>query len=318
MQVRIALPRVLSVAPHIHSRLTNRKQNLIMSLILLLPLVYALFLFGTVKIAAVAASASGALLADFIGFLLLKRLREFDFSALPFALLWAAVFPVEFILPAIFWSSFLGILLSRWPFGGLTGAFISPFIIAYSLVTISWPDLFFMPAVHQPFFGESLYAALSDLSRSTGGAGFFIRQFMGFAQQSPLDALNIFLIITALIYGILRFRSLFVSILFIIFYFLFQFLFLGTDLLLYETAGSILTKEGLVAGAFLVASESESRPYTCFGKVSYAFLLAGLSVILQEIMGLSNAVFYAIFIMSFFMPFINRVSLKMWLKKYLI
>ncbi|MCL2519792.1 MAG: RnfABCDGE type electron transport complex subunit D [Spirochaetaceae bacterium] len=295
---------VYANAPHIHHKLTNLSSNLLFTLALMPAFVYSVFLYGYAKLWLLIVVLAGVLLAAALGYLFKRYpLRACCLSSLPFAVLWALIFPLGSLWPA-FISSFLAIFISRQVFGGFGNALVNPAVVAYSLSAMLWPNLFWQPQPLAPLnydWYQWLLALPSDSFLAV-----FVHNFMGINGGAIINGSGL-LVIAVIFIWLFKLRSPLITIMFLVIYIFINYIF-NFDILFN------LSNEGFLVGLFILASANEGLPHSGLGGIIYAVLLALLTILLGPLV--NGDIFYAIFVMSFVNLLINTMVRYLWQQRY--
>lgn len=311
---------VVAASPHLTSRYTTRMLMVAVCLALLPTLIASTFIFGLRVLLLTGVTVATCVGFEFIYCVLLKKpITITDFSAVVTGLILAFNLPPEFPLWMATIGSFVAIVVTKQLFGGIGFNFANPALVGRMVLQLSFTG----PMIHYVY--PNTFGGVDALAGATP---------LTVAQSQPLPLIDMLLgthggvlgetCAIALIFGgvmliLTRVISPSIPVTYIGATFLFKLLLefgrgaqasgFGAALsgfggyaynsLIYVMAG------GLLLGAFFMATDYTTSPYTLKGKIVFGLGLAILTVSMREWAKAAEGVSYALLLMNLLVPYIN-------------
>lgn len=299
----------LSSSPHVHSKFTTQQVMWLVSLALLPAVISAVVFFGIYQLAVIGVSCAAAVLSEVI----VKKIRKseitaYDGSAFLTGLLLGLIIPPNFSLTAAAIGSAFAIIIGKELFGGLGFNIFNPALIGRAFLQAAYPVV--MTTWSKPNYAVDTVTSATPLAAFkfdkiiTGIEPLIVGNVGGSIGETSALAIvigGVFLILIkivnwriplSMILGMILFGS--------IFWFI--------DPLKYPGPLFHLFSGGFLLGAFFMATDWVTSPYTSAGMWIYGLLISLIIVVIRLFGGLPEGVMYGILIMNAFVPIINRLT----------
>lgn len=304
---------LVSPSPHIVGSYSTRK-IMVMVIIALAPtLVAAAFIFGWQVLL-----LAGVTVAACVGFealyclVMKKPLPVGDFSAVVTGLILAFNLPPSFPLWMAVIGAFVSIVVVKQLFGGIGLNFANPALVGRMVLQLSFTGSMINYTYPQSVAGVDALASatplyvlgqgqvpLMDLLLGTHGG------VLGETCAATLIIGGLFLIVTKVISPAIPVAYLGCTYLFT---FLLDLAGGAAPRVAALSALGYLLAGGLLLGAFFMATDYTTSPYTLKGRIVYGICLAILTVALRRWANSMEGVSYALLIMNLVVPYINRAT----------
>lgn len=300
----------VSPSPHILSRNTTRTVMLGVTVALLPTLVAAAFLFGPRILLLCGVTVAASVGFEALWCLIRKKpIPVGDFSAVVTGLILAFNLPPAFPLWMATIGAFVSIVVVKQLFGGLGHNFANPALVGRMVLQISFTGQ--MITYSAPISaGVDAVAGATPLMASPGAyplMDLLLGTHPGVLGETCALTLllgGVFLMVTRIISPIIP--GVYIGGVFVL------------KLLLSAGGGASIQvasmqalsgvlQGGLLLGAFFMATDYVTSPYTRSGKLVYAIGLAILTTAMREWSNMAEGVSYAILLMSLVVPYINNL-----------
>ena len=320
----------ISVSPHVRSGLSTSTVMRDVSIALLPPLMFGVFVFGLRALIIIALSVLSSVLTEWLYERLMKLpVTIADGSALVTGLILAMNMPatVPFWIPVM--GSVVAILFVKQLFGGIGQNFMNPALGARCFLLISFPALMGgnWPAVGN-LFGTDMWGgfvqrmstlSLDAASSATplavlqgGGQVDLLQAFFGLHTGCIGETSSLAILIGAaymLCRGVISPRIPAVHICSTLLFVTVLNLMTGSGLISANYLVGQIVTGGLLAGAVFMATDYVSSPITRSGQWVYAILLGFLTALFRVFGSSPEGVSYAIIIGNTLVPLIERVTM---------
>lgn len=312
----------VAASPHITSKVSTRKIMLCVVIALIPTLVAAALIYGSSVLLLTGVTVVACVVFEALYCLLLSKPQPIgDCSAIVTGIILAFNLPPSLPLWMAIIGAFISIVVVKQLFGGIGFNFANPALVGRIVLQLSFTGQMIAYKFPLPFSGEvdalasatPLYVMKSeslpliDMLLGTHGG------VLGETCAITLIAGGVFLLVTKVIKPA-------IPLVYIGAVFVFKFfLLLGTGAAtgedielaqyLYHSLIYILGG-GLLLGAFFMATDYTTSPYTNGGKWIFALGLAVLTVAMREWSNMNEGVSYAILFMSLLVPYINSATRK--------
>lgn len=303
----------VSPSPHITSHNSTRRIMAAVSLALLPTLVASAFIFGPRVLLLTGVTVVSCVAFEALWCLVMKKPQPIgDLSAVVTGLLLAFNLPPGFPLWQAAVGSLVSIVIAKQLFGGIGFNFANPAIVGRIVLQLSFTGR--MITYTEPlktFGGVDTLASATPLAAS--GELPLVDLLLGTHSGVLGETCAITILLGGLLLVLLKVIDLSIPLTYIGGTFLFTFL-LG---LMGEgaTAGSAaysalcgILSGGLLLGAFFMATDYTTSPYTLKGKLIFGVGLAVLTVAMREWSRSPEGVSYAILLMNLLVPYINSAT----------
>ena len=298
---------VVSASPHLRSAQTTTKIMLDVILSLIPALIAAIFIFGPRVISVTAVSVSSAVLAEYVSRKVMKRHQTIgDLSAVVTGLILALNLPVTipYWIAAI--GSIVAIVVVKQFFGGIGQNFANPAITARIVLLFSFGAQMSNWATPLSWKTEVTTSA-TPLAVGYGNAGAptLLDMFLGLRGGTLGETCAVALILGG-VYLIAR-KVISPAI---------PLTYIGTVALIMLIAGKgdigfVLYQVmggGLLLGAFFMATDYSTCPIKVRGKIIFGIGCGIITALIRLFASMTEAVSFAILIMNFVVPFIDRAT----------
>ena len=290
---------LVSPSPHVRHSDTTQKIMLDVLIALLPASIASVIFFGWRALVLIAVCVSVSILSEFLFEKLCKReVTVFDLSAAVTGLLLALNLPVY--IP--FWQAAFGavvaIVVVKQLFGGIGNNFANPAITARIVLFISFAQT--MSKFSSQTDAVSSATPLSIIKYG-GELPSVVDMFLGNHGGSIGETCTLALLVGGLYLLIKRVISWHIPVVYIATVFLFC-LAIGEPALYHVLSG------GLVIGAFFMATDYTTSPFTSLGKVIFAFGCGLITVLIRVFGNYPEGVSFAILFMNILTPHINSLT----------
>lgn len=291
---------IVSASPHITSHETTRGIMLNVCAALLPALIASSLIFG-----ARALLVTGVTVASCVGFealyciLLKKPVPVGDFSAVVTGMILAFNLPVSIPLWIAIIGAFVAIVVAKQLFGGLGHNFANPALLGRIVLFISFAGR--MTAYTYPETDVDVLATATPLVAGAQGKDIIVKLLLGthggMLGETCAAALllgGLYLIATKTISAAIPLSYIgTVAVLSLI---------LGQDVLLQLLSG------GLMLGAFFMATDYVTSPFTFKGRIVYGICLGVLTCLIRFFGNMAEGVSFALLLMNLLVPYLNELT----------
>ncbi len=291
---------IVSASPHITSHETTRGIMLNVCAALLPALIASSLIFG-----ARALLVTGVTVASCVGFealyciLLKKPVPVGDFSAVVTGMILAFNLPVSIPLWIAIIGAFVAIVVAKQLFGGLGHNFANPALLGRIVLFISFAGR--MTAYTYPETDVDVLATATPLAAGAPGKDIIVKLLLGthggMLGETCAAALllgGLYLIATKTISAAIPLSYIgTVAVLSLI---------LGQDVLLQLLSG------GLMLGAFFMATDYVTSPFTFKGRIVYGICLGVLTCLIRFFGNMAEGVSFALLLMNLLVPYLNELT----------
>lgn len=303
----------ISSSPHIRTDQTVEKIMYDVIISLIPALLFSIYFFGINALIVTLVSVITCILTEyFLNRFMKKENTHFDGSAIITGMLFAFVIPANIPLKYVILGSFISISLGKIVFGGLGHNIFNPalvgrvfLMIAYPVAMTSWPlvEKYTGANVYINIDGVTGATALSLLKKGESLTGLFHypnwEMFLGKMGGSLGETSALALLIGG-IYLIYK-KHIDYRVPFTIF------ITVGIIALIFNQSPIYhILSGGLVLGAFFMATDMVTTPYTKTGKIIFAIGVASITMIIRLKGSYPEGVAFSILIMNGVTPLINK------------
>lgn len=295
----------LGASPHIRTNETVESVMYDVIISLIPAFLVAVYVFGVRAFFVTSVSVLTCMVTEYICQKIMKRdVSIFDGSAIITGILFAFVIPVIMPIPYVVIGCIVSIGLGKMVFGGLGHNVFNPALVGRAFVQASWP-LAITTFSYDGRSGATVLDAMKrglDMNSSLIESGnMYFQAFVGkmggcIGETSALALLigGIYLIYKKQVDW--EVPTIIIATVFVLTWLM------GADPVMQILSG------GLFLGAFFMATDMVTSPYTKKGKIIYAFLLGVLISMIRMKGGYPEGVAYSILIMNGVVPLINRYT----------
>lgn len=295
----------LGASPHIRTNETVESVMYDVIISLIPAFLVAVYVFGVRAFFVTSVSVLTCMVTEYICQKIMKRdVSIFDGSAIITGILFAFVIPVIMPIPYVVIGCIVSIGLGKMVFGGLGHNVFNPALVGRAFVQASWP-LAITTFSYDGRSGATILDAMKrglDMNSSLIESGnMYFQAFVGkmggcIGETSALALLigGIYLIYKKQVDW--EVPTIIIATVFVLTWLM------GADPVMQILSG------GLFLGAFFMATDMVTSPYTKKGKIIYAFLLGVLISMIRMKGGYPEGVAYSILIMNGVVPLINRYT----------
>ncbi|SDM94216.1 RnfABCDGE type electron transport complex subunit D [Acetanaerobacterium elongatum] len=294
---------LVTVSPHIKSPMTTQKVMLNVLIALVPAAIASVILFGWRSLLLIAVTNISCVLFETLFNMVTKRPNTVaDLSALVTGTLLAMNLPVTLPLWMAVVGAFVAIVIAKMLFGGLGQNFANPAILARIVLLISFSTA--MTTWAKPLqwlYGEANTGATPLASASVMAQTSYLDLFLGnkggcLGEVSVLALLigGLFLIFRGIITPTIPFT-------YIATMFVFSWLF-GAD-----PVAEILSG-GLMIGAFFMATDYTTSPFTEKGKIIFGVGLGLITAVIRAFGSYPEGVSFSILLMNILVPYIDKLT----------
>ncbi len=298
-------PLTVVSSPHISTPDSTDKIMMKVALALVPAGLMSIYWYGIRAALVIAVAIASCVLFEYLWCRLMKKPSTlWDFSAVVTGILLAFNIPSTIPLWMVLVGSFVSIIIIKQLFGGLGCNFVNPALAGRVTMALSFPA-----AMTNYGYPENVPDALSGATPlalmregAIGGTDYFVEillgnrwDIIGAGCTLALLAGGIYLMLTKVIKPT-------IPLVYIGSTFVLLMLFGNTSALLSIISG------GLILGAFFMATDYVTSPYTDKGKVIFAIGLGLLTAVLRTYSNMTEGVSFAILIMNLLVPYINDLT----------
>lgn len=295
----------LGASPHIRTNETVESVMYDVIISLIPAFLVAVYVFGVRAFFVTSVSVLTCMVTEYICQKIMKRdVSIFDGSAIITGILFAFVIPVIMPIPYVVIGCIVSIGLGKMVFGGLGHNVFNPALVGRAFVQASWP----LAITTFSYDGRSGATVLDTMKRGLDmnsslieSGNMYFQAFVGkmggcIGETSALALLigGIYLIYKKQVDW--EVPTIIIATVFVLTWLM------GADPVMQILSG------GLFLGAFFMATDMVTSPYTKKGKIIYAFLLGVLISMIRMKGGYPEGVAYSILIMNGVVPLINRYT----------
>ena len=302
------MTNILKMGPSPHIRTSETVEKVMYDVIIaLIPaFLFAVYVFGIRALIVTAVSILTCIVTEFICQKIMKQeVSVFDGSAILTGILFAFVIPVIMPLPYVIVGCVVSIGLGKMVFGGLGHNVFNPALVGRAFVQASWP-VAITTFAYDGKGGATVLDAMKrgislDSSLIADGGNYYMQAFVG-KMGGCLGEVSALALLVGGLYLIYkkqidwRVPAIIIGTVFVLTWAM------GGDPIMHIFSG------GLFLGAFFMATDMVTSPYTTKGKVIFAFFLGLLISLIRMKGGYPEGVAYSILIMNGFVPLINRYT----------
>ncbi len=293
----------LKISPHITDN-TSTKRIMLDVLIALMPAAIAsVLIFGWRALLVIITTTASAVAAEYIFQKLCKRdVTVDDLSAAVTGLLLALNLPVGIELWQAALGSIIAIIVVKQLFGGIGKNFANPAITARIVLLISFPaamSTWVIPGAVDTVSSATPLAILSGLANGTLPS--LPDMLIGIRGGCLGETSAIALLLGGGYLLVRRVISWHTPVAFIGTVFVFT-------LLLGENAVYHVLSGGLLLGAFFMATDYSTTPYTGWGKIIFGIGCGIITVMIRVWGSYPEGISYAILLMNILTPYINKLT----------
>lgn len=302
---------VVSASPHITSNGSVRMIMLGVVVALLPTLVAASIIFGARVLLLTAVTTAACVLFEFLYCLLMKKPNPVgDCSAIVTGLLLAFNLPPSFPLWMAIVGAFIAIVIVKQLFGGIGYNFANPALVARIVLQISFTGRMISYTYPQNFGGVDALASSTPLFVMQGSTLPLIDLLLGTHGGVLGETCAITLLLGGLFLIVSRIIRPTIPVVYLGGSFLLKLIIDLAGGAAFGTAAysafTYILAGGLLLGAFFMATDYTTCPYTTKGQIVYGLGLAVLTVVIREWSNTPEGVSYALLLMNLLVPYINQ------------
>lgn len=304
---------LVSASPHVTGTATTRMLMLAVCIALVPTLLASAIIFGPRTLLLTGVTISTCVAFEWLYCLLLKKpIPVGDFSAVVTGMILAFNLPPSFPLWMASIGSLVSIVVTKQLFGGIGFNFANPALVGRIVLQLSFTGEMINYTYPHTFGGVDALATATPLQVAAGGQSLpLIDMLLGTHGGTLGETCAITLILGGLFLIATKVISPAIPLAYIGGTFVLK-LALGLlgggalgvltwDALMYLMGG------GLLLGAFFMATDYATSPYTLKGKIVYGIGLAIITVAIREWAKTTEGVSYALLLMNLLVPYINRL-----------
>lgn len=304
---------MVAASPHITSSASTRKVMLAVAVALLPTLVASAILFGPRVLLLTAVTVAAAVGFEALWCWLMKKpIPVGDCSAVVTGLILAFNLPPAFPLWMAVVGAFVSIVITKQLFGGLGFNFANPALVGRIVMQLSFTGQMISYSFPKSFGGVDALAGATPLIVAKNQSLPLIDMLLGSHGGMLGETCAITLLLGGLFLMAIRVISPAIPLCYIGGTFVFQFLlFLGGGMAAGQAAYqafSLLLAGGLLLGAFFMATDYVTSPYTLSGKIIFGLCLAVLTVSIRQWATMPEGVSFSILLMNLLVPYLNRLT----------
>ncbi|MDL2293748.1 RnfABCDGE type electron transport complex subunit D [Ruminococcaceae bacterium OttesenSCG-928-D13] len=305
---------IVSPSPHILSKHSTTRNIMLMVVIALLPtLAAAAIIFGWEVLL-----LTGVTVAACVGFetlycvIMKKKVPVGDFSAVVTGLILAFNLPPSFPLWMAVIGAFVAIVIVKQLFGGIGFNFANPALVGRIVLQLSFTGRMITYIYPQSWSGVDALATATPMYALHNGPLPLMDLLLGTHAGVLGETCALTLIIGGAFLIATKVISPVIPLTYVGGVFAFKFLLgLAGGAAASASALSALSSilaGGLLLGAFFMATDYTTSPYTRSGKFVYGLLLAIVTTAIREWAGMVEGVSYALLLCNLLVPYINELS----------
>lgn len=314
---------IVSASPHITSNVSTRLIMVSVALALVPTLAASSIIFGWRVLLLTGVTVATCVCFELCWCVIMKKpIAIGDFSAVVTGLILAFNLPPNFPLWMASIGSFVAIVIVKQLFGGIGFNFANPALVARIVLQISFTGKMIQYTTPASFSGVAGVAGATPLSSGNLSGVPFMDLLLGTHGGVLGETAALTLLLGGLFLIAIRVISPVIPLVTLGGVFGFKFLLgffglagqgglsaamagLGTvsyDAVVYLLGG------GLLLGAFFMATDYVTSPFTAKGKIIFALGFALLTVTIREWGNMAEGVSYSLLLMNLLVPYINAVS----------
>lgn len=292
----------ISVSPHFHSSVTT--QSIMLSVIIaLLPTTIAgIIIYGVQSIAVIATSVGFSVLSEYVFNKIAKKPTTIsDLSAVVTGLLLALTLPANIPLWQVAIAAIFAMVFVKGVFGGIGQNFANPAITARIFMLIAFGEM------TKAAFPVDAVASATPLVDLEAGKNFdTLKLLLGTRGGAIGESCTIALIIGGIFLIATKIITWHTPVVYIATVYLFTLILTGNPMLSlqFTLAG------GLFIGAFFMATDYATSPYTPLGKAIFGFGAGIITVMIRQYGNYPEGVSFAILLMNILTPYIDKWTQK--------
>ncbi len=300
-----------SSSPHIRDGITTRQIMFKVLLALLPATVASILIFGIDAAILICVTVSASVAFEAIWAIVMKKPQTIgDLSAVVTGVLLAFNFPSTLPIWMAIIGSFVAIIIVKMLFGGIGTNFANPAIVGRMVLALSFTSAMtnypYVPSVTSV---EALAGATPFVAAETVSVQYLdllIGTHSGVLGETSTIALlmgGIYLIMSRVI-------SPAIPLSYILVVLAFPFI-TGDSTSATQLFGNVVLEfagGGLMLGAFFMATDYTTSPYTLKGKIIYGIGLGLITGLIRNYGNMTEGVSYAIMVMNILVPFINKLT----------
>ncbi|MDL2253966.1 RnfABCDGE type electron transport complex subunit D [Ruminococcaceae bacterium OttesenSCG-928-I18] len=303
----------VAASPHITSGASTRKIMLAVIVALLPTLAATTMIFGLRALLLTAVTVAACVAFEALWCRLMKKpIPVGDLSAVVTGLILAFNLPPAFPLWMAVVGAFVSIVITKQLFGGLGFNFANPALVGRIVMQLSFTGPMIDYTFPSTYGGVDALATATPLIVAKNQALPMIDMMLGTHGGVLGETCAVTLLLGGLFLIVTRVISAAIPLFYIGGVFLFKFfLNLGSGASAAESAYESLTlvlAGGLLLGAFFMATDYVTSPYTLSGKVIFGLCLAVLTVSIREWATMPEGVSFSILLMNLLVPYINNLT----------
>lgn len=314
---------MVAASPHITSNWSTRKIMVAVSLALCPTLIASAFIFGLRVLLLTGVTVASCVIFEYLYTVLMKKpVTIGDFSAVVTGLILAFNLPPEFPLWMASIGAFIAIVITKQLFGGLGYNFANPALVARIVLQLSFTGPMIQYIYPTSINGVDALATATPLVAMRNQTIPLADLLVGTHGGVLGETCAIGLLVGGIALILFRVISPAIPVAYLGFTFAFKFLLdfggaaaangMGTALgsvgvYAYSSFASLLAG-GLLLGAFFMATDYVTSPYTLKGKIIFGLGLAVITVAIREWGKAAEGVSYAILLMNLLVPYINELT----------
>ncbi len=304
---------MVAASPHITSAVSTRKIMLAVTVALLPTLVAATMIFGVQALVLTLVTVAACVLFEALWCYMMKKpIPVGDCSAIVTGLILAFNLPPAFPLWMAIIGAFVSIVVTKQLFGGLGFNFANPALVGRIVMQLSFTGQmigYTFPGTHG---GVDALASATPLIVARSETLPMVDMLLGTHGGMLGETCAVTLILGGLFLIAIKAISPAIPVIYIGGVYLFQFfLLLGGGASVGASAYqslSLVLAGGLLLGAFFMATDYVTSPYTLGGKIIFGLGLAILTVGIRQWATMPEGVSFSILLMNLLVPYINRLT----------
>ncbi len=305
---------IVTESPHVRGRSTTSSVMLDVIIALLPALFAGVYFFGIRALVLTAVCVLVAVGCEWGWCRILKKQSSIgDFSAVVTGLLLAMNLPVSMPLWMAAIGSVFAIVIVKQFFGGIGHNFMNPALAARAFLLTSWAAA--MTTWTAPFADVGLFSSVDVVTTATpltmakegAAAGYsYFDMFIGRMPGCIGEVSTIAILIGAAYLLVRRVISLRIPLTYIATVAVFTFIFGGKEGLFTGDPLFHILSGGLMLGAFFMATDYVTTPYTKKGQIIFGFGCGLITAVIRLYGGYPEGVSYSILLMNVATPLIDR------------
>ncbi len=304
---------MVAASPHISSHASTRKIMMAVCVALLPTLVAASFIFGPRVLLLTAVTVFACVVFEALWCKWRKQPSPIgDFSAVVTGLILAFNVPPSLPLWMAVVGAFVAIVITKQLFGGLGYNFANPALVGRTVLQLSFTGNMISFSYPQTYGGLDALATATPLGVPDRTALPMIDLLLGTHGGVLGETCAITLILGGVFLMVTKVISPSIPLAYLGGTFLFQFLiYLAQGQTMAEAASlsfTLLFTGGLLLGAFFMATDYVTSPYTLVGRLIFGLGLAVFTVAIRSFATMNEGVSFSLLLMSLLVPYINTLT----------